>query len=81
MQPRLTTASNLLSLSRIPLAAAFLLVFDMKSRERVFIGAAILGVAAITDYVDGRLARARNQTSRVGYLMDGIGDKTIKDSF
>lgn len=64
------TVPNLLSLSRIPLAAAFLLLPG--ARERVV----LLGVAALTDLLDGWLAR-RGQTTQLGALLDPIADKTF----
>jgi len=33
--------------------------------------------AAVTDYLDGRLARARNQVSALGALLDPIADKLL----
>jgi len=39
------------------------------------VGAAIFGLASLTDWLDGYLARARHQTSRVGQMLDPIADR------
>ena len=68
---------NSLSLSRIPLAAGFLIAFDPTSVRRFWWSVAILGLAAFTDLLDGLVARACGLTSRTGYFLDGIGDKAV----
>lgn len=69
-RPRLFTVPNLLSLARFPLAVAFLLVQSRGARV------ALVGGAAITDFLDGWLAR-RGQTTQLGALLDPIADKTF----
>jgi phosphatidylglycerophosphate synthase len=68
---------NGLSLSRIPLAAAFLIVFNSTDERRFWWSIAILGAAAVTDFLDGLIARTYGLWSRTGYFLDGIGDKAI----
>ena len=60
---------NLLTASRFPLAAAFLL-FD-GTRERV----AILGMASVTDALDGWFSRRGSGPTQFGELLDPIADK------
>jgi phosphatidylglycerophosphate synthase len=67
----LLTLPNLLSLSRIPLAAGFLLADGTRSRV------ALLGMASATDLLDGWLARRGGTASRWGALIDPIADKTF----
>lgn len=67
---RVLTVPNLLSLTRLPLAAAFLLVDGRTARV------AVVGLASLTDFLDGWLAR-RGQTSQLGALLDPIADKTF----
>lgn len=67
---RVLTVPNLLSLTRLPLAAAFLLVDGRTARV------ALVGIASLTDFLDGWLAR-RGQTSQLGALLDPIADKTF----
>jgi CDP-diacylglycerol--glycerol-3-phosphate 3-phosphatidyltransferase/cardiolipin synthase len=62
------SAADLLTLARIPLAAAFLLVPEAVARLL------ILGVAATTDLLDGALAR-RLGSSRFGAFIDPVADK------
>ena len=65
----LVSTPNLLTVSRLPLAAAFLLLDG--TRERV----AILGVASATDALDGWLARRWTGPTQFGALLDPIADK------
>jgi phosphatidylglycerophosphate synthase len=68
---------NILSVSRIPLGAAFLILYDT-SDVRLF--ASALGVACLallTDIADGKLARRWEVASDAGALIDGIGDKAF----
>jgi phosphatidylglycerophosphate synthase len=64
------TIPNLLSLARFPLAAAFLASSSVRMRTW------ILGLAALTDLLDGWLAR-RGQSSQLGALLDPVADKTF----
>lgn len=67
---RLFSIPNLLSASRFPLAAAFL------ASEQTPVRVALIGAASLTDVLDGWLAR-RQQTTRLGALLDPIADKTF----
>ena len=40
-------------------------------------GAAIFGLAAVTDWLDGYLARRRQQVTQLGQLMDPLADKLL----
>jgi len=62
---------NLLSCSRIVLAGGFV-AFDA-STARV----GIIGAAAVTDFLDGWLARRVHATSRWGALLDPIADRVF----
>lgn len=64
------TVPNLLSFARFPLAAAFLATDAVPARV------ALIGAASLTDVLDGWLAR-RQQTTRLGALLDPIADKTF----
>ena len=44
---------------------------------RHILGVAIFLAAAFTDYLDGRIARSRDQVSRLGKLLDPIADKLL----
>ncbi|HEX6306645.1 MAG TPA: CDP-alcohol phosphatidyltransferase family protein [Longimicrobiales bacterium] len=62
---------NVLSAIRLPLAALFPLIGDTIGR------AAVVLVAAASDWVDGRVARNTRQVTRTGELLDPIADKTF----
>lgn len=68
MRPSWLTAANAVSLVRLPLAAAFLLA------DNTTVRIAILVTAAISDFLDGWIAR-HGQASRAGELIDPITDK------
>jgi cardiolipin synthase len=64
------TAADVVSSLRIPLAAAFVLVSDSTWRL------AIVGAAAVTDLLDGPIARWRG-SSAYGPVLDPIADKVF----
>ena len=68
---------NALTLLRIFLVPFLVVVLLTKFDGREFVGLAIFLVAAITDFFDGWLARRRNQTTRLGALLDPIADKLL----
>jgi CDP-diacylglycerol--glycerol-3-phosphate 3-phosphatidyltransferase/cardiolipin synthase len=65
----LLTLPNILSLSRLALIPAFVLVPTPAAR------AAIVVAAALTDLLDGWLARRRQAASRFGAILDPIADR------
>jgi CDP-diacylglycerol--glycerol-3-phosphate 3-phosphatidyltransferase len=62
---------NLLSFSRLVLAAGFVAAGDVGARV------GLIGAAAITDFLDGWLARRVKATSRWGALLDPIADRVF----
>lgn len=73
MTPRRTLGKipNLISASRLILAASFVAVGAAEAR----IG--LIGAAAVTDMLDGWLARRVKATSRWGALLDPIADRVF----
>ncbi len=71
---------NILTISRIlVIPVIFSMVYFPSVWWQLF--AAILFIAAsITDYLDGYLARQRNETSAFGRLLDPIADKLLVSS-
>ena len=65
----LGTLPNILSCSRLALAAGF--VASSGTETRV----GIIGVAAITEFLDGWVARRVHATSRWGAMLDPIADR------
>lgn len=68
---------NLLTFSRLLLIPIFVLLFSQPTPERSMAAAAVFGVAAITDLLDGYLARRRSEVTRLGRLLDPIADKLL----
>ncbi len=68
---------NALTLLRIFLVPFLVVVLLTKFTGREFVGLGIFLVAAITDFFDGWLARRRNQTTKLGALLDPIADKLL----
>jgi CDP-diacylglycerol--glycerol-3-phosphate 3-phosphatidyltransferase len=68
---------NALTLFRIFLVPFLVVVLLTKFTGREFVGLGIFLVAAVTDFFDGWLARRRNQTTRLGALLDPIADKLL----
>jgi CDP-diacylglycerol--glycerol-3-phosphate 3-phosphatidyltransferase len=75
---------NSLTLARIFLVPLLVVVLLTKFRApvlfgvpREFIAAAIFGVAAITDWLDGYVARRRRQVTSMGQWMDPLADKLL----
>jgi cardiolipin synthase len=68
---------NFLTLARIALVPIFAAAFLLPLPAGRWIALAIFLVAAITDYADGFIARARNAESRLGQMLDPIADKLL----
>lgn len=68
---------NALTLFRIFLVPFLVVVLLTKFTGREFVGLGIFLVAAITDFFDGWVARRRNQTTKLGALLDPIADKLL----
>ena len=68
---------NILTISRIVVIPLIFLSIYFTSYTWAMFSAILFVVASITDYFDGYLARARNQTSAFGRLLDPIADKLL----
>ena len=74
---------NILTISRIFIVPLLVVVLLTPFSEnwlgvpRHILGVAIFLAAALTDYLDGIIARRRNQVSRLGKLLDPIADKML----
>jgi CDP-diacylglycerol--glycerol-3-phosphate 3-phosphatidyltransferase len=68
---------NALTLFRIFLVPFLVVVLLTKFTAREYVGLSIFLVAAITDFLDGWVARRRNQTTKLGALLDPIADKLL----
>jgi cardiolipin synthase (CMP-forming) len=70
-RPSLGALPNLLSASRLVLAAGFVAAGAPAARV------GLIGAAAVTDFLDGWLARHVAGTSRTGALLDPIADRVF----
>lgn len=68
---------NLLTLARIFLVPFFLLAILTRLPFGELVAAAIFIVAAITDGVDGYLARRNKEVTRLGKFLDPLADKLL----
>lgn len=68
---------NFLTLARIALVPLFVAAFFLPLPMGRWIALALFLIAAITDYADGIIARARNAESRLGQMLDPIADKLL----
>ena len=76
MGDRIVTWPNALSAARLAGVPVFLwLVLGPRTATTDLIAAGILGLAGITDWLDGKLARMLNQQSRLGELLDPAADR------
>jgi CDP-diacylglycerol---glycerol-3-phosphate 3-phosphatidyltransferase len=66
---RLWNVPNVISLSRVALAVAFVAIDDTFARIL------LIAAAALTDFLDGLVARLADQRSVIGALLDPIADR------
>ncbi|MGB9011359.1 MAG: CDP-alcohol phosphatidyltransferase family protein [Aeromicrobium sp.] len=70
---RILTVPNALSFVRLLLVPVFLwLVLGPEWDELALV---VLMVSGVTDYLDGKLARSMNQTSKIGAILDPVADR------
>ena len=70
----LPIALTLFRIVLVPLIIVFVISSD---RVRVLIAAGIFVAASLTDWLDGFMARRRNQVTRFGTLLDPVADKLL----
>lgn len=71
---------NLLTISRIVVIPVIFMMVYVHATLWQLSAAILFIVASITDYLDGYLARSRNETSAFGRLLDPIADKLLVTS-
>jgi CDP-diacylglycerol--glycerol-3-phosphate 3-phosphatidyltransferase len=69
--------ANILTLFRIAAIPVVVLCFYSQLPNARPIAAVIFGIAAITDWIDGWVARRYGQTSRFGEFLDPVADKLM----
>jgi CDP-diacylglycerol--glycerol-3-phosphate 3-phosphatidyltransferase len=68
---------NALTVLRIFLVPLLVVVLLTRFEWHLYFGAAIYGLAVLTDFLDGFLARKRNEVTRLGILLDPLADKLL----
>lgn len=68
---------NLLTLLRIILLPIFVIIFYLPFYGQYLVCAGIFGIAALTDWFDGYLARKLNQITPFGAFIDPVADKLM----
>lgn len=71
------TLPNRLTLFRIILIPCFVICFYWPYQHAAFVACGVFVIAAITDWLDGYLARRLNQSSRLGAFLDPVADKLM----
>jgi len=74
---RITTLPNLLGLARIALTPVVMALILLPIPGGGLLAAVVFAVAAITDFLDGRIARARDEVTSLGVFMDLTADKVL----
>ena len=64
---------TVLTLSRIVLIPFFVLTVE----NHPLLGAAVFGIASLTDFLDGHMARRSGQITKFGIIMDPLADKLL----
>ena len=73
----MTDLPNILTLSRIAAIPVLVLLVAVGAPITDVLASVLFGIAAITDYLDGRLAREMLQLSDFGRMLDPIADKLL----
>ncbi|MBR0535696.1 MAG: CDP-diacylglycerol--glycerol-3-phosphate 3-phosphatidyltransferase [Clostridia bacterium] len=71
---------NILTIVRIFLTPVFLGVFLSEIKNHFLWGLVVFAIAAITDFLDGKLARKNNIVTVFGQLADPVADKVLTTS-
>lgn len=72
--------ANKLTVIRMILVPIFLIFMSIKKSEFTLIAIVIFILAALTDKLDGYIARSRNQITNFGKFMDPLADKLLVSS-
>ncbi len=68
---------NTLTIMRILLIPVLVVVFYMPFKHHLLVAALIFTVAAVTDWLDGYLARRLGQMTKFGAFLDPVADKLM----
>jgi CDP-diacylglycerol---glycerol-3-phosphate 3-phosphatidyltransferase len=68
---------NVITLLRIMLIPVFVMLFFTPTPDRSLTAAVVFVIAAVTDLLDGYIARRTGQVTKLGKLLDPIADKLL----
>ena len=68
---------NALTLVRIVVAPLLMVLLIARSGTATYAAAGLFLAAAVTDFLDGRIARQTGQVSTLGQLLDPVADKLL----
>ena len=68
---------NTITLCRIMMIPVLVLVFYLPFKHHLLVAAGIFTVAAVTDWIDGYLARRLGQMTAFGAFLDPVADKLM----
>ena len=68
---------NKITLVRIVLIPLFMLIVGLKLPYGDYLATVVFVIAALTDTLDGYLARRRQEVTRFGKLLDPLADKLL----
>jgi cardiolipin synthase len=75
-QDRVITVPNVISVARLAGVPVFLwLVLGLRTQAGDWWAFGLLAAAGLSDWLDGKIARAMNQQSRIGELLDPAADR------
>lgn len=74
---KLMNLPNILTLTRIAAAPVVVGLLMFESKENCFLAALVFSIAAITDWLDGYLARKWQVVTVLGKFLDPLADKLI----
>lgn len=80
MTDRKLTISNVLSVIRILLTPVFLYLIFQDSLYQKHMAVIVFGIASMTDFLDGRLARWAGTVTVLGRFLDPLADKILVSS-
>jgi len=71
------TPANALTIARFALAPVFLLLLLREEARSLWAASGVFALAAVTDTVDGWLARRSGTVTRIGRALDPVADKLL----
>ena len=71
------TISNQITIARVLLIPLFALAFYLPGHQGHLLSAALFALASVTDWLDGYLARKRDEVTAFGRFLDPVADKLL----